>query len=228
MVRYFENRTDGRNNFKSPIRLENLKGITYKARTVNYNRNGLYIETDGLLQPGSVIYIVMEKSPYSDSTFHLPERYCAEIVWHADLEDAFYSYGYGVKYILDFHKQDLQSKSLKEANTDDKEMRKHSRKHYSRSVFFTSQNQYYEGVINNISRRGIFIETQDTFAVGQIIRLVVPGTKIDKGTMLRGEIRHWNRKGIGLEVKSILKAKPSFNLQIKKKSIYSEIRQNQY
>jgi hypothetical protein len=46
--------------------------------------------------------------------------------------------------------------------------------------------------------------------------------------MLRGEIRHWNRKGIGLEVKSILKAKPSFNLQIKKKSIYSEIRQNQY
>ncbi|MGD9079568.1 MAG: PilZ domain-containing protein, partial [Desulfobacterales bacterium] len=64
MARFFEKRSDNRTDFKSPITVEDLKGIIYKARMVNYSANGLYIETNWLLRPGTEIYIEMAKSPY--------------------------------------------------------------------------------------------------------------------------------------------------------------------
>ena len=57
----------------------------------------------------------------------------------------------------------------------------------------------------------MFIETKDSFNEGQTVRLVIPGTKIDNGTMLKGEIKHLNRIGIGVQFKRILN-------QIKNKS----------
>jgi hypothetical protein len=51
----------------------------------------------------------------------------------------------------------------------------------------------------------MFIETKENFAEGQSLRLVIPGTKIDNGTMLKGEIKHSNHKGIGVQFKRILK-----------------------
>ena len=85
----------------------------------------------------------------------------------------------------------------------------------SRSVFFAANNNYFEGLINNLSKNGIFIETRDQFTVGQTVRLVIPGTKIDNGTMLKGEIKHLNQKGIGVQFKKILKIKT--NRLVKKK-----------
>ena len=84
-------------------------------------------------------------------------------------------------------------------------MRKHPRKPYSKPVFIASENQYYTGLIKNISRRGIFIKIKDNFTVGQLIKLVVPGTKIDKGVMLIVEVVHMSPTGIGVEYKSLLK-----------------------
>ena len=76
-------------------------------------------------------------------------------------------------------------------------------------MLFTSQNQYYEGLSNNISNRGIYIETNDKLSVGQIIKLVIPGTKIDKGVMLKGEVIHVKPKGVGVKFTGILnKGKP--------------------
>jgi hypothetical protein len=67
----------------------------------------------------------------------------------------------------------------------------------------------YRGLIKNISRRGIFVETKGTLNVGQIIKLVIPGTGIDNGVMLKGEVIRCDQTGIGVEFKSQLRKKGS-------------------
>ena len=217
MTRFFEKRTDNRTDFKSPIMVEDSKGLIYKARMVNYSANGLYIETDWLLRTGTEIYIEMDKSPYASHSFGLPERYRAVILWHARLENAFYSYGYGVRYTPEVDTQIPQVKVLQETKIGE-DLRKYPRKHFSNSIFFTSGNGYFEGLIGNISKNGVFIKTQDDFTVGQAVRLVIPGTKIDNGTMLRGEIRHQSRNGIGIQFKQLLKTKSDSNKQARTES----------
>ena len=69
-------------------------------------------------------------------------------------------------------------------------------------------NQDYKGLISNISRGGAFIETRGKFKTGQIIKLIIPGTKIDKGRMLKGEVLHFNQTGVGIIFKSIIKKQP--------------------
>lgn len=206
MTRFFEKRSDNRTDFKSPVMVEDSKGIIYKARMVNYSGSGLYIETDWLLRPGTEIYIEMDKSPYASNSFDLPERYRAVISWHARLENAFYSYGYGVRYTPEVDTQIPQVKVLQETKISE-DLRKYPRKHFSNTIFFTSGNGYFEGLIDNISKNGVFIKTPDDFTVGQAVRLVIPGTKIDNGTMLKGEIRHRNKIGIGIQFKQLLKTK---------------------
>jgi Tfp pilus assembly protein PilZ len=215
MAQYFERRAAARINYKSPIRVENLKGIIYNARIVNYSNTGLYIETDWMLKPGTEIYIEMEKSPYSPSNFDLSERRQSLILWQTKLKDSFYGYGYGIKYIPNVDEKPLQIRVLKETEITE-ENRQYPRRHLSRSVFFVSKNNYFEGLINNLSKNGMFIETRDDFSVGQTVRLVIPGTKIDHGTMLKGEIKHLNRKGIGVQFKKILKIKINRSSNLKK------------
>ena len=217
MARFFEKRSDSRTDFKSPIMVEDSKGIIYKARMVNYSANGLYIETDWLLRPGTEIYIEMEKSPYASDTFDLSARYRSVILWHTRLENSFYSYGYGVRYASEAELQTPQIKVLQE-NKIIEDLRRYPRRHFSNSVFFTSQHEYFEGLIDNISKNGIFIQTQDDLSVGQMVRLVIPGTKIDNGTMLKGEIRHRNKKGIGIQFKQLLKTALQSKQQLRTRS----------
>ena len=210
MVHYHEKRADVRDIYKSPITIEDLKaGKTYRARMVNYCKKGLYFETDWLLESGTEIHIEMENSPNASSSFDLKERYRAEIIWHTKLEDSLCNHGYGVKFISGSGKENLQSSGLKDTKNNSEDLRKHPRRSYHKTVLFTSQNQYSEGLTNNISNGGIFIETKDKFSVGQIIKLVIPGTKIDKGVMLKGEVIHVKPKGVGVKFKSLLnKGKP--------------------
>ena len=206
MAQYFERRSATRINYKSPIRVEDLKGIIYNARIVNYSNEGLYIETDWLLNPGTEIFIEMADSPYSPSNFDLSERRQSLILWHTKLNNSFYSYGYGIKYLPDLDEMPTQITVVKE-DASEKENRHYPRKHFYKSVFFYSKNHYFEGSTNNLSKNGLFIETGDNFSIGETVRLVIPGTKIDNGTMLVGEIKHLNRKGIGVQFKKILKIK---------------------
>lgn len=217
MTQFHERRSDNRTDFKSPITIEDSKGIIYKARMVNYSTNGLYIETDWLLQPGTEIYIEMEKSPYTSATFDLSERYRSVILWHARLENAFYSYGYGIRNAPEADWHAPQIKVLQETKIRE-DLRRYPRRHFSNSVFFTSRNDYFEGLSDNISKNGIFIKTQGDFTDGQMVRLVIPGTKIDNGTMLKGEIRHRNKKGIGIQFKQLLKTAFQSEPQLKTKS----------
>ena len=205
MGHYYEKRDDARIVYKSPITVEDLKaGKTYRARMVNYSKNGLYFETNWLLDLETQINIDMENSPKASSSFDVKERYQAEIIWHKKLENFLYNHGYGVKYISGSDKEDLQSSGLKDTKINSEDLRRHPRRSYRKTVLFTSQNQYYEGLTNNISNGGIFIETNDRLSVGQIIKLVIPGTKIDKGVMLKGEVIHVNSKGVGVKFKSLL------------------------
>ena len=217
MTRFHEKRSDNRTVFKSPITVEDSSGIIYKARMVNFSRRGIYIETDWLLRPGTEIYIEMEKSPYASDTFDLPQRYRSVILWQARLKNAFYSYGYGVRYAPDVESVAPQVTVLQETKMSD-DLRRYPRRHLSNTVFFTLRNKYFEGLIDNISKNGMFIETQDDFTVGQMVRVVVPGTKIDNGTMLKGEIRHRNKKGIGIQFKQLLKGALHPDRQLQTKS----------
>ena len=209
MVHYYEKRSDARIVYKSPITVEDIKaGKTYRARMVNYSKNGLYFETNLPLQSVTEINIEMENSPMASSAFDLKGRYQAEIMWQSKLKDSLYSWGYGAKYIYGSDKENLQSTEFKDTKTKTEDLRRHPRRSYRKTVLFTCQNQYYEGLANNISNGGIFIETGDKFSVGQVIRLVIPGTKIDKGVMLKGEVIHIKPEGVGVKFKGLLKNKP--------------------
>jgi hypothetical protein len=205
MVNYYEKRAAARKAYKAPITVEDLKTSTrYRARMVNYCKNGLYFETDWLLESGTKIYIEMQNLPEVSSSSEFKDRYRAEIKWHTKLENSLCQHGYGAKYIVGSDKENLQSSGPKDTKNNSEDLRKHQRKFYHKTVLFTSQNQYYEGLANNISNGGIFIATKDKFSVGQIIKLVIPGTKIDKGVMLKGEVIHVKPKGVGVKFKGLL------------------------
>ena len=81
--------------------------------------------------------------------------------------------------------------------------RKYPRKPCLKSVFFSCDDQTYAGLIKNISRGGVFIETTDKFFFGQSIELVIPNTRIDGGKPIPGWIVHLSDTGIGVTFKRI-------------------------
>ena len=81
--------------------------------------------------------------------------------------------------------------------------RKYPRKPFLKSVFFNCGDQRYGGLIKNISRGGVFIETADKFLFGQSIELIIPNTRIDRGKPIPGWIVHLSGDGIGVTFKRI-------------------------
>jgi Tfp pilus assembly protein PilZ len=86
---------------------------------------------------------------------------------------------------------------------DNSDPRKYPRKPYLKSVFFNCRDQTYEGLIINISRGGVFIETADQFFFGQSIELVISNTRIDRGKRVQGWIVHLGKTGMGVTFKRI-------------------------
>ena len=91
-------------------------------------------------------------------------------------------------------------------------LRKFPRKSFRRATIFACQNRYYDGLTKNICRGGVFIETRNRFAEGQIITLVISRTKIEKGVMLKGEVVHLKQEGFGLKFLSLLKDGKEYHL----------------
>ena len=81
--------------------------------------------------------------------------------------------------------------------------RKYPRKPCLKSVFFNCGDQRYTGLIKNISRGGVFIETADKFLFGQSIELVIPNARVDRGKPIPGWIVHLSGNGIGVTFKRI-------------------------
>ena len=81
--------------------------------------------------------------------------------------------------------------------------REYPRKPCTKSVFFNCGDQRYGGLIKNISRGGVFIETADKFLFGQSIELIIPNTRINRGKPIPGWIVHLSGDGIGVTFKRI-------------------------
>jgi hypothetical protein len=97
-------------------------------------------------------------------------------------------------------KQGIQNIAIK-ANQDP---RKYPRRSFMKSVFFKCHHQHHKGLIINISRSGVFIETKNKFFFGQPIELVIPNIKIDKSVKLTGWIVRLSQNGVGVTFKRIL------------------------
>ena len=93
------------------------------------------------------------------------------------------------------------------------DLRRYTRKPFRRATIFACQNRYYAGLTKNISKGGIFIETRNRFAEGQLITLVISRTKIEKGVMLKGEVVHLRGEGFGLKFLSLLKNGKEYQLK---------------
>lgn len=207
MVKIYEKRDDDRATLKVPILVEDIEdGSIYKGRMVDYSKSGMYLETDVILDIGAQANLEIENSPYtlsSSSSQKPPQYFRVKIEWQKDLTDNLFSFGYGVRILSIGDPKSIGDNNFKVRRN----LRKYPRKPYFKPIFFTSENQHYKGLINDISQRGVFVETQNSFSVGQIIRCVIPGTKIDKGIMLKGEIVRFDNRGIGVEFKSLLRRK---------------------
>lgn len=207
MIQSTEKRVRNREFQKGPVLVQELNDIfMYSARMVNYSDKGVYIETDTAIKVGTDIIIGI-----GDSTFishsaspDSPKYYHARIMWQKELVGDFFKFGYGTKFIhIDERQNATETNSKLET-----ENRKHPRKRYSKLVIFTSMNQNYKGLIRNISHGGAFIEARGKFKTGQIIKLIIPGTKIDNGRMLKGEVLHFNQGGVGIIFKGLIKKQP--------------------
>ena len=92
----------------------------------------------------------------------------------------------------------------------ERDLRKHLRRPYSKPVFLSFKKRLYKGKIKNISSYGAFIESKNEFFKGQIFKLTIPGTKIDKGAMLKAEVVRLDLTGIGVKFISLLKRSDTF------------------
>ena len=204
MLRYTEQRGEYRELHKAPLLVQEINDIyIYSARMVNFSEKGVYLETDTALKVGTDIIIGIEDSTFISpaASPDSPKYYYAKIMWKKNLTSGFFNFGYGTKFIYFNDKQNVpETDSMIE-----KEYRKNSRKSSSKPVFLISMNQSCQGLISNISRGGAFIETRGKFKAGQIIKLLIPGPKVDEGLKLKGEVLHLNQSGVGIIFKSIIK-----------------------
>ena len=202
MEKLIEKRHHKRMNQNAMVSLESLQiGVDENARMVNCSDDGLYFESDQFLQPGAKVFIRIENSPHSHGDY---ECHHAGIRWGKRLKNTPYAYGYGAKYV----DKSMEEKSLETDSGQKIDLRKHPRKYYDKPVSFGFENKSYDGFISNISRNGCFIENRESFnSIGQILDLVIPGTRFDGNNILKVEVVRLSPIGVGVKYKRIKKRK---------------------
>jgi hypothetical protein len=197
-----ENRENARLDHVSSVQVQDIEsGEIHKARMFNFSKEGVYLESDSVLNPGMQIYVGIQNSPFA-SLPDVLEYHRAEIMWRKKLKDSFFRFGYGVKLaswsekhdLKPAHKQDLNSSDSKQA----KDLRKHTRRPYDKFTLFTTQNGIFEGSIKNISSSGVFIMSKSALKVGQTLTLVLP-FKNGKDVKVKGQIVWANAEGFGIK-----------------------------
>ncbi len=79
--------------------------------------------------------------------------------------------------------------------------RKHQRKPWVIPVKYAAGSQSFKDVIKDISQGGVFIETRESFAVGQTIKMGFQIPKSRKLIQATGEIVRTDPVGIGIKFK---------------------------
>ena len=213
-VENLENRDTARMDHVSSVQVQDLaSGKIHRARMFNYSKEGVYFESDSVLNPGTQIYIGIQNSPYA-SLPDVLEYHQAQIMWRKKLKRSYFRFGYGIKLASLANQQDLkpaEKRNLKPANKPDlksndrkpaKDIRKHTRRPYDRFTLFTTQSGIFEGSIKNISASGVFLMAKSTLEVGQILTLVLP-FKNGKDVKVKGQIVWTNDEGFGIKFLSI-------------------------
>ena len=178
-----------------PISVKDLKsGIFHKVTMLNHSKNGMYFETDSIMEPGAAIHIGSENSS-KVSFANEYENKRAEIIWRKKLKKSFFNYGYGVRFISADSPPKKQESSNQSEKTDS---RKHLRKPYSKSVIYAVDNRILEGKSKNISLSGAFIKSKGKLQVGQTVILSLP-SKGKKRIKMKGRVIWSNHEGFGLK-----------------------------
>ncbi len=203
-VENLENRDSARMEHTSSVQVQDLEsGKIHKARMFNFSKEGVYFESDSVLNKGMQIYIGIQNSPFA-SLPDVLEYHRGTIMWRKKLKRSFFRFGYGVKLAFTENKQDAKDDRKKT-----KDSRKHPRRPYNQSTMFATQNGIYEGSIKNISSSGVFLASKNTFEVGQILTLVLP-FKDGKEVKAKGQIVWMNDDGFGIKFLNIdKKSSPS-------------------
>ena len=74
-----------------------------------------------------------------------------------------------------------------------------SRKAYNKPVSFDFENFTYSGAIKDISTTGMFIETDESFKIGQLIMVNIPDSSDQSFVRVAGEIIRTESDGIGVQ-----------------------------
>ena len=200
-----DRRKEKRYHFESIILHDTLlPDIFYDAKMYDIGKGGVYFESNQKLYPGEEIYIGLKGSPYSENS----EKYFSFICikWRKDLTKGSFKYGYGAEFIkasesllkiLDVagFGDELPKNKIFQKEEDPRE---HQRKSYRKVVFFKSRKSKHKGYVKNISRGGAFIMTSKKFAIGQILNLVFPATRLKKALRLKGWVVRVDENGIGV------------------------------
>jgi Tfp pilus assembly protein PilZ len=194
-------KSDARENtrFKhqSPVTREDIKsGIHYGAKMYNYSKEGLYFEANYLLQADEEIFIGIENSPYA-SAAGIYECFRARVIWRKALGGkGDYLYGYGIQFFYPTYIG--PATALFPAPGRRVHAREYPRRPYIKKIIFASRNRFYEGILKNISRKGAFIQTPETFSAGQQLSLLVPLGSKKRGIKLRGNVVWSSPEGFGI------------------------------
>ena len=73
------------------------------------------------------------------------------------------------------------------------------RRPYSVEIFFVGKNGFNEGWLKDFSRSGLFIITEASLCVGEIITIALPFLK-GKKVKCRGQILRCTKEGFGIEL----------------------------
>jgi hypothetical protein len=199
-----EKRNNVRIDHRCPVTIENIKaGVMHRAKMMNFSTNGLYFEADNLLQPGEEIFVGIDNSPFASSQ-DTYECYRVKIVWRKKLKKSAFYYGYGAKHSID----PRQAKAQKGDSKGWNDIRRHNRKFYSKSIRFAAKELIFEGFLKNISSAGVFIEADENFSAGQILKFEIPLKKNQKAKV-KGEVVWSSPDGFGVKFLSIDKLEPS-------------------
>ena len=210
-----DSRKSDRFAHNSKVILKNSEfDVSLRGELLNFSDEGIYFVTDEFIAPGSDLYIGLMNSPYN----RMPNTYdCRRISvkWCKRLIDSEYKYGCGAEQI-NLNQHDTQEASMVKSERQakitrvdhsEKSRRKHERKSFIASVYFVSENQYYRGIIENMSRGGFFIRTRESLRKGQLLSLTIPGTRFNDGTMIKAEVVRLHKSGIAVKVTGILNHK---------------------
>ncbi|HIJ57039.1 MAG TPA: hypothetical protein HPQ03_13080 [Deltaproteobacteria bacterium] len=101
---FLEKRSSERHRDKSSVTVAYFNTETYHpARSLNYSKDGVYIELDFSLKPGTDVFIRRDRTPQPDMDCALREGYrsvsVANVKWCKEIKDFNRAcYGVGAKY----------------------------------------------------------------------------------------------------------------------------------